>query len=286
MTETITVDGLGVVAERPARATQPPVLFVHGMQAGAWAFANYQRYFAERGYPNYAVELRGRPGSRTVADLGRVSVRDYVADGLAVAAEVSRRHGGTRPVVVGHSMGGLIAQKMAEADAVSAAVLLCSAPPRGIVVSSRQLLSRQLKYLWPIVRSKPIAGSRADHDLLTFHRIPEGERQALFERLGPESGRVGLELSIGALAVDARRVRCPVLVVSAADDRFVPPGVARRLARKYNAPHLEFGGFAHFIVQEPGWEGPAEAIERWLSGVTGERGGPTPGALGGPPPTS
>jgi pimeloyl-ACP methyl ester carboxylesterase len=286
VTERITVDALGVLAERPTPPTQPPVLFVHGMQAGAWAFANYQRFFADRGYPNYAVDLRGRPGSRAVADLGRVSMRDYVEDGLAVAAEVARLHGGTRPVVVGHSMGGLIAQKMAEADAVSAAVLLCSAPPRGIVVSSPRLLSRQLKFLWPIVRSKPIAGTRADHDLLTFHRVPEAERQALFERFGPESGRVGLELSVGAIAVDARRVRCPVLVVSAGEDRFVPPGVARRLAKKYRAPHLEFGGFAHFMVSEPGWERPAEAIERWVAGVAGEHGTSAARPPGGPPPTS
>jgi len=264
MPETITIDGLAVAAVRPAEATGPPALFVHGMLVGAWCFANYLPFFAERGHPSYAVDLRGRPGSRAVADIGRVSVQDYVDDALAVAHELARLHG-TRPAVVGHSMGGLIAQKLAEADAVSAAVLLCSAPPRGIVVTGASLLVRQLKYLWPIVRSRPIMGTRADQDALSFNRIPKAERAALFAGFGPESGRVGRELSLGAVAVDAARVRCPVLVVSAAEDRFVAPRVGRRLATKYGAPYREFADHAHYIISEPGWEGPAGEIAAWIA---------------------
>ena len=134
----------------------------------------------------------------------------------------------------------------------------------------RRLREWQRRGVWrrlhqAMLASRPLAGSRADHDYLTFNRVPAAERGALFDRLVPESGRVARELSLGTVAVDAGRVRCPVLAVSARDDRFVPPAVVGRIARKYGAPHLVAEGHGHFLVWEPGWEGPAGEIERWIA---------------------
>ena len=262
MPDTVEIDGLAVAVARGAAGTapRPPLLLVHGLSGGAWYWARYQAFFAERGYTSHAPDLRGRGASRPVADLGRVAMADYVADALAVARALP-----APPVVIGHSMGGLVAQKLAEAGAVRAAVLLCPAPPRGIVLANASLARRQLKHLPAMLASRPLAGSRADHDHMTFNRVPEPERAALFARLVPESGRVARELSLGAVSVDAARVRCPVLAVTASDDRFVPPAVVRRVARKYGAPCLVARGHGHFLVWEPGWEGPAGRIERWIA---------------------
>jgi non-heme chloroperoxidase len=227
----------------------------------AWYFARYQRLLAERGYPTYAPNLRGHYGSRPVPDLGRVSVVEYVEDALEVARRLDR------PIVIGHSMGGLIAQKLAEKDAVCAAVLLCAAPPRGISLFSTRLAVRQLKHLGALLLSRPLAGTRADYDAILFNRIPESERAALFLQFVADSGRVGRELSLSAVSVDERKVRCPVLVIGCADDRYVVPRIARRLARKYGAPYWEYPRHAHFPQYEPGWEGLAGDIARWLDDV-------------------
>ena len=266
MLDTLTIDGLTVAVARgaPDGPPRPPLLLVHGISGGAWYWARYQAFFAERGYTSHAVDLRGRGRSRPVADLGRVTMTDYVADALAVATRLP-----APPVVIGHSMGGLVAQKLAEAGAARAAVLLCTAPPRGIVLASRALVARQLKHLPAMLLGRPLAGSRADHDFLTFNRVPEGDRAPLFDQLVPDSGRVARELSVGAVAVDAARVRCPVLVASAEHDRFVPPAVGRRVARKYGAAFRVFAGHGHFLVCEPRWEGPASEIERWIAEEAG-----------------
>lgn len=133
MARTITVNGLAVVAVEPRAATRPPILFIHGLLGGAWYFDRYQQFFAERGHPSFAVNLRGHHGSRPVPDLGRVSLREYAADALEAARWVGR------PLVVGHSMGGLLALTLAAENAVPAAVLLAPAPPRGISVASLSL---------------------------------------------------------------------------------------------------------------------------------------------------
>lgn len=261
MPRTMLLDGLTIVADEPTVATRPPVLLIHGYGGGAWYFDRYQRFLAARGYPTYAVNLRGHCGSKPVGDLGAVSIYQYAED-----AEVVARHLG-RPIVIGHSMGGLLAQKLAESDAARAAVLMCAAAPRGISLFSWRLALRQLKHLPALVRSRALVGTRSDYDVLTFNRVPDSERDALFPRFVADSGRVGRELSLSVMPVDERKVRCPVLVIACSDDRFVVPRVARRLARKYRAPYWEYADHGHFPQYEPGWEAMAGDIARWLDGV-------------------
>ena len=261
------IGSLSLSVEQPDTATRPPLLMLHGLFGGAWYFEKYQRFFAERGWPAYALDLRGHHGSRPVPDLGKVGIADFVADATEAASWIATRHEAQPPVVIGHSMGGLLAQKLAEMGAVSAAVLLCSAPPRGIMLVTPTLLLKQIKHLPALVGSRALTGTPTDHEELTFNRVPAGERAALVARLVPESGRVGREISLGAVRVDARAVRCAVLSVSAVDDRFVPARVGARLAAKYHASHWVVPGHAHFIPWEPAWEQPAADIERWLTHV-------------------
>jgi pimeloyl-ACP methyl ester carboxylesterase len=267
--ELVTTTGLRIVAAVPARTSRAPLLLVHGMAAGAWHFERWQPFLAAHGWPTYAVDLRGHGASRPAADLGRVSVLDYVEDAREAMADVAHRHGGARPALIGHSMGGLVVQKLAESSAPSAVVLLCSAPPRGISVASLALLKRQMRwrYLRPMVRSAPIVGTSSDLRALSTERIDDATWDAIFPRFVPESGRAGREISLGAVPVDAARVRCPVLVVTTADDRFVVPRVARRIARKYGATLREVPGHGHLLLLEPDWEGPAALVEGWLAGL-------------------
>jgi pimeloyl-ACP methyl ester carboxylesterase len=231
------------------------------MFGGAWQFDGWLPLLADRGYEAHALNLRGHHGSRPVADLGRVSVRDFVDDALEVARTLSE------PVVLGHSMGGLIAQKMAEAGAVRAAVLLCAASPRWILATSPTLIGRQLKHLPDILGSRPIHPDRSDADWLMFNRTPAAEADAIFERLVPESGMAGREMTFGAVAVDQRRVRCPIFSVTSSEDRFVVPRIARALANKYAAEQFVAYGNAHLVISEPGWEKVAARVLDWLDRV-------------------
>ena len=248
-----------------AGAGRAPILFIHGFLGGAWYFEKYQRSFAARGYPAYAVNLRGHHGSRPVPDIGRVSLEDYVDDVRDAARWIDGRHH-RPPILFGHSMGGLLASKAAELEPALAAgvVMLCAAPPRWIPLFSFRLAARQAKHLAALAMSRPIVATFADDVSLNLNRTPAAEHEAIHARFVPESGRAGRELSLGTLAVDASRVRCPVLSVSAADDHFVPPRVGLALAKKFRAPWMLFPEHAHLILTEPGWEKPAAVIEGWM----------------------
>ncbi|HEU4631479.1 MAG TPA: alpha/beta fold hydrolase [Gemmatimonadaceae bacterium] len=251
--------GLTGRAALPDEPRYPPLLLLHGLAGGAWYWERWQRFLAERGWPSYALNLRGHHDSRPVPALGKVSLRDYVEDTHEAAAALDR------PVVVGHSMGGLLAQALAATDAVSAAVLLCSMPPKGIRFASLPLAWRQLRNLGPLLFERPVVGRVADHEYLSLHRVPAAERAALAGRLVPDSGRVGRELSLGGLAVDRDRVRCPMLSISAEEDRFFPPRVGREISARYHCAWWRYRAHAHFVVMEPGWETIAADAERWLA---------------------
>lgn len=251
---------LKVLVSRPSTPTaRPPVLLVHGLCAGAWMWENYQSRLAAAGYSSHAIELRGHHGSRPVPDIGKVSINEYVEDALAVAKTLDN------PIVIGHSMGGLIAQKVAEAGACRALALISSAPPRWIPVVSLTLLRRQLKHMHELLLRRPIIPDRADADVLMFNRTPLADRDAQYARLVPDSGRAGFEITFGGIDVQEQRVTAPTLVVTGLDDQLVVPRVARALARKYRATLKEFPTHAHQIITEPGWEEPCDKIILWLN---------------------
>ena len=270
MSETIAVGSLTVASMKPAATvpTRPPILYVPGYFAGAWVFDKYLSFLAARGHPGYAVNLRGRGGSalRSGTLLGQVSIKDFIADAREVAQWIEAREG--RPIVIGHSMGGLIAQKIGEEGLARALVLLSPAPPRGISVLSWRLVRRQLRYLPALLRSRRVVPRFSDLNHLVLNRVPDAERPASFERFVADSGRAGRERSFGGVRVSADRLRehgCPVLVVTADDDRFIPPRVAERVAARYHAPVYITRGHGHLMLQEPGWEEGAAFVADWLA---------------------
>ena len=241
-----------------ASARRHPLLLVHGMNGGSWYLRSYLEAAAAAGWNTWAVNLRGHWGSRPVPDLGRVSVLDYVQDVRDCLAALGPA------VVLGHSMGGLVAQKVAEAGGVSAAVFLTSAAPRGIMVLSWPVLRRAWRHAGVVLGNRPFKPSPEDAAALIANRLPRETAERLYPQLVPESGRAARELAFGAIAVDPRLVRCPTLVVGAEHDVITPARVQRKIAAKYGATYLEAIGHAHMLMLEDGWQRPLDAILGWI----------------------
>ena len=130
---------LEVLSEIPASAAHAtPILFVHGMWHGAWCWAeHFLPYFAQHGYAAYALSLRGHGVSEGREKLRWTSLAKYVVDVSQAAAEIK-----ATPVLVGHSMGGMVVQKYLESHQAPAAVLLASAPPTGLGAATLRVARR------------------------------------------------------------------------------------------------------------------------------------------------
>ena len=257
--KTIQIGDLTALHAAPSGAARPhPVLFVHGYCVDGSIWNDWLEFFAERGVNAYAVHLRGRAGSKPNADLGGASIDDFADDASTVA-----RHIGAK-AIVGHSMGGLVAQKVAERGDVDAAVLITPAPPRGISVLSPAVALRQIRYLPWILGSRVVNPGSEDLRALVMNRVPREEQERLLDRMLPDSGRAGRDMSVVGVPVDASCVRCPLLVVSAEDDRFIPARIVARIARRYDASLVTVERHGHMVILEPDWQSLADRVERWI----------------------
>jgi non-heme chloroperoxidase len=258
--ETIRVGELTVAHARPSAATRPPVLFVHGIFVDSREWKEWLPFFADLGFPAYAVNLRGRAGSRPGTDLGAASIDDYVND----AAEVARHLG--MPAVIGHSMGGLIAQRLAALGVVRSAVLVTPAPPRGIILFTPTLAMKQMKYLPAILTNRVIDPNREDLRDLAMNCAPPDVQDRAVAELIPDSGRAGREMSLTGVPVDRKRITCPMLVIAAEEDHFIPARVVAKIARRYGAELRRIPRHGHIVIMEPGWQELAREIASWLAG--------------------
>jgi pimeloyl-ACP methyl ester carboxylesterase len=257
MTERITIGGLSALVSAPAVETGPPVLLVHGYFGLAVAFERMMERLTGAGHRCVAIDLRGHGESALAGDLGKVSIHDYADDVERVARQLGD------PIIVGHSMGGLLAQIAAVRDAAKGIVLLSPAPPRGIPVLSLRLAIHQAKYMPAILTSRVVVPGRTDLRALVLNRVPESERERLLDFMVPDSGRAALQMSVLGVPVDRQRVKVPVLVIAGDADLFIPISRGRRVAARYDAPILVAPGRGHMLIIEPGYEELCEWIADW-----------------------
>ena len=258
MPERVTIGDLNALIHRPPVETGAPLLFVHGYFGRAIAFERMMEWFATRGHLCCAPDLRGHGDSQPGCDLGKVSIHDYAADIERVARTMDS------PVIIGHSMGGLIAQLAATKSCARGIVLLAPAPPRGIPVISFRLALAQMPYMPAIMTSHTVIPRRDDLRKLVVNRVPEKEREVVLDMLVPDSGRAAREMSILGVPVDPDMVTVPTLVIAGDEDLFIPLARAERVAVRYGASMRVAPGRGHMLIIEPGYEELCEWITEWL----------------------
>ena len=250
--------GLRAVAINGSAA--PPLVFIHGTNQDHRHFANYMRVLSARGLDCYAFPRRGRDGIPPANALG-VRFDEYLADTIAILD-----HLGRRAILVAHSFGGLLAQKLAEMGRCAAAVLLVPLAPRQVLtrlVAPLPSVPVYLKILRAVIRGDSFTVTYGDLCAISLNRVPESDRRALFSTFVAESGVVTREVLLG-IRVDPSRVTCPMLCVSAGEDRFVPARVVRSIAKFYGAEYRELARHGHFILADEGWEEVPQLIWTWL----------------------
>ncbi|GBC61373.1 alpha/beta hydrolase [Desulfonema ishimotonii] len=254
------------------------LFMIHGMSCGSWMWDNYKTFFAAKGFTCVTPTLRHHEAGPDALplSLGTLSLLDYAAD-----LEKEIRALDQRPILMGHSMGGLLAQILAARGLAKAVVLLAPAPPAGIFsLNSDAVLSfGTLLGTWAFWE-KPFRMEFAGLTHALLNRMPESAHQDIYEKLGYESGRAAFEIGMwfmdpaGAAQVDAERLTCPVLAVVGEEDRITSARTIRKIADKY-APlstYKKFPGHAHWLIQEPGWQAVAEYVETWMADKTGHPG--------------
>lgn len=259
------VGGLELLSHLPgASSSRTPLLFVHGAFAGAWCWdAHFLPYFAAHGYPVHAVSLRGHGGSDGAETLSLASIDDYVAD-VVLAAQ----HLDTAPVLIGHSMGGIVVQRALRRLDVPGVILMAPVPPQGLAGSAFLLAAQDpelFREIGLIQYAHPAYATLAGLKKAMFSAaISDEEALAYFKRMQQESQRALFDLSWPQYFWIGAAGDLPVKVMGADLDAFFPPYMIRETGRVYGTEPDIIPDMAHAMMLEPHWERAAERILAWL----------------------
>jgi pimeloyl-ACP methyl ester carboxylesterase len=269
MMQSITRTGSGVamleVIDKGScsEAHPAPLLFVHGSWHAAWCWnENFLGFFADKGYRAMALSLRNH-GNSDKKNPRRSSVAHWVSDVASVANGLP-----TEPVVIGHSMGGLVVQKYLETHRAPAGVLLASMPVSGASRALLRILGRH-----PLRSARAMLTGRSLRALNT----PRAARENFYSASTPESdverytalldeeyaGRQTFDLTMLSLP-KPQRVTTPLLVLGAESDACFSQGEIRKTARAYGT-EAEFFPMGHNMMLEPGWQAVAGRLDGWLT---------------------
>jgi non-heme chloroperoxidase len=255
---------LEVLARFPdSGAPRPtPLLFVHGAYAGAWCWdEHFLPDFARAGYASYAVSLRGHGRSGRREHLDSYGITDYVDDVAAVVGELP-----APPVLIGHSMGGMVVQKYLERAAVPAAVLMCSVPPQGLWAPALGLAMKNPGLLGDLNRL--LGGGRVPLDTLRHalfaQPIAPETLHRYFLKMQPESHRAIWDMTLFNLPSLAAARPVPMLILGAEHDHLMPASLVRMTGRSYGLEAEIFPGMGHGLMLERDWQQVARRVRAWL----------------------
>lgn len=236
----------------------PPVVLVHGAanSSGVWRF--WLERLTARGYSCLAPDLRGH-GRAACADLSRAVMADYVEDVSRAARDLP-----TPPVVIGWSMGGLVALMYGAAYPTAGVIALGPSMPGQLLESpSREPLT-------PGVFGPEVYGitDRASLAQPTMPDLDPEETRIALASVGPESSMARQDRKRGIL-VDPGAMSGPALVVAGERDAIMPPSTCRRLADFLGGRFLEFAGASHWglVLSRRALEAHLSEVFQWLEAL-------------------
>jgi pimeloyl-ACP methyl ester carboxylesterase len=228
----------------------PPVLMVHGAFHGWWAYAKWLPWFATLGVRAFALSVRNHEGSRQLsADEYRdTGMEHYVEDIASVIAWV-----GEPVVLIGHSLGGLMVQKVAEGCDVAAVACIGSASPAGVGATR--------DFTWD--EAEPLMFDRDRMRGSMFADIGEEAFEAIYARLVPESTRALNQSGLAGVDVDPAKIAAPMLFLGTEHDG-IGLHPAEKIAEFYAAEHMTVPGTSHDVLLEESGLRVAAHIFAWL----------------------
>jgi len=237
---------------RELDGVRPPLLFVPGFGHGAWAFAEkWLEHAAERGYPAYAMSLRGHGDSGTAP---RTTLRAYAHDVVQVAARLPRRC-----VLVGHGVGGLAVARALSRYPARAGVLV--SPVFGGFETFATAVLRNPAGTIPAIFGGRLILRRGQ---LFGRELGSSTARGYADKVGGVSAPLAVWQLLLHRAPEPPVGEAPVLVVGSPDDRIVPRRALEKAARRYGGAPLLFPGMGHDLMLDARWQEPLDAILDWV----------------------
>jgi pimeloyl-ACP methyl ester carboxylesterase len=266
-------------AERLAPEGAPPiapaknVVFIHGMFMTPACWEQWLRPFEDAGFavhtpawPLHDAPVSAQRQRHPDATLAALTLADVLAHYRGVVDRLPEK-----PIVVGHSMGGLIAQLLLLEGRAAAAVAIDSAPPQGVISLRWSFLRSNWGAISPFADDhEPLAMSAEQFAYAFANAQGEEAQRALYDvYYVPESRRVGQGPDTDVAAINGAQSRPPLLLIAGQEDHIIPASLNHDNFEEYAdadavTEFRMFEGRDHSLIVSAGHEEISAFVLQWL----------------------
>jgi pimeloyl-ACP methyl ester carboxylesterase len=262
----------------PNDSVRDPIVFVHGLWLHAESWNKWIEFFRRNGYEALAANWPGdsetteatRQNPDAVAGYGVSEIADHIAGQFKGFTK--------KPILIGHSFGGLLVQNLLGRDLAAAAVAIDPAPIKGVP----ELPLSALKSTFPVLGNpfnfkRAVSLTEPQFRFGFTNAVPEQEARELYETYAmPAPGRPLFQAATATLNPNAATKvnlanarRGPLLLISGLADNTVPSVLVKSTLKAYRSSpaiteYKEFPNRGHSLTIDSGWQDLAEYCLSWL----------------------
>lgn len=257
--------------------TTKKVVFIHGMFTTPTCWENWLPLFSKNGYdvrspawPLHDLPIEEQRDPKSREKLGNLSFDDLLNHYRRYLKTLNEK-----PILIGHSLGGLIAQILANEGLASAVIAIHPAPPNGLLVASWPFLRSNWAIISPFTNvNDPIVLDQDQFSYRFTNAESEELQKTLYEKYYvPESRRAGRGATEKSGVLIPEKLEAPLLLIAGSADHIIPETLVYKNYELYEkspgvVDYESFNGRDHFTIGAPGWEAVVDASLKWLASFT------------------
>jgi pimeloyl-ACP methyl ester carboxylesterase len=250
------------------------IVFIHGLFMNPKSWQPWVVYFEQLGYhchtPAYDFHA-GEPSElrkNVSPELGKLTFGKVIKSLSAFIDALPEK-----PILIGHSMGGLAVQKLIELEKGVAGICIDPAPPKGIFTFKWSFLKANLPTINPFKGDSPCLPSVEWYQYAFCNTMTMAETQDAYDQyVVPESRNIPRSTTGKAGSIDFQKPHAPLLIIAGEKDNIIPASLNRKNFEAYKhkgsrTDFKEFEGRTHYICGQKGWEEVAQHCYAWLQEV-------------------
>jgi len=249
------------------------IIFIHGMFQNPRSWQKWVDYFNQREYNCIVPAWPMHDGDpRQLRENPPAGLGDLHLDDIIVEIEtLALKH--NNPIVIGHSVGGLIVQLLINRGVASAGIAIDSVAPNAMLDFDWGFFKNSALIANPLKGNEPFyMDEKSFHGAFANSLTKEASNTA-FEEFATHDSRNVLRDCMGkAGELDVELPHAPLLLIAGEKDEIIPNTLTRKNFEAYTdrtsiTAFHEFAGRSHYICGEPGWEEVAEYVYNWLESL-------------------
>jgi pimeloyl-ACP methyl ester carboxylesterase len=249
------------------------IVFLTGAFVGKEGWNDWMKFFEAKGYTcsnppwlnkdKSPAELRSKHPYSNIADITLTGVLDNYAKIVKSQKE--------KPIVIGHSTGGLLAQLLLNRGLVAAAVAIHSLPPQGVIPTQWSFYRAAGPSLGIFTSTKKtyLMPFKTWQYAFTNGMTLQEQQKAYNENVVPESKKLTRQALTKAAAINFKISHAPLLFTSGTEDNIIPAALNYKNFKKYKdknsiTEYKNFEGRNHYVLGQPTWKEDAQYILNWI----------------------